>query len=468
MTTTQSPNLQLPSRPTRSARSAGGSTLIHLLLVAILGVQAWTLLDGRRPSESNETGSTSASAAAERALAIKLEDRNLPGAAVAAWRRVLSMSDLAASDEAAIHYRMGKLEQQARRYEEAVGEFYRADSLLGASGGDLTHQITMRVRECLQKLGQYSDLSREMAERAAMSDDDTSLRGRQVVAQIGEEKITVAAFDRMLTEQIEQAIAAQVGISDDEAESFRREAHARFADPQARAAQLQQMVSSRVLAAEARQRGLHDSPQFRRQLADSADRLLASRLMLDEVGRRATVTPQDVERYYLANAEQYAEPDQVKIAHILCQSRQLALDVIAEANEGVDFAELARRHSSDESTKQEGGVIAQPVIAGSTFVSGIGENAELNAAIAGTEDDTVLAEPFQSDRGWHAVKVVGRQEGQAKTLNEVRDAVERDVRSARRREVTEQYIRELFTAKGVKFYPGAFTAVDPGQGEEQP
>ena len=87
---------------------------------------------------------------------------------------------------------------------------------------------------------------------------------------------------------------------------------------------------------------------------------------------------------------------------------------------------------------------------------GVGEEESLHAAVMSGQKDKVLGEPYQSDAGWHVVKVVDRTEGKARPFSEVRDAVERDTRAARRSEVTQQYIQELFDAAGVKFYPNAF------------
>ena len=465
---TQAPNLQLPQRQAQASRSArpAGLVLVYVLLLVIVGLQAWLLFKpAAAPPAEAATSQSTTDADAERELAMKLEDRNLPVASANAWGRYLAAATLDAVEEGRIRYRVGKLLQQAERYEQAVAEFYRAEQMLGGQAGDLSQRITVHVRECMTKLGQYSDLSREMADRASTSEDDTSLQGRQVVAEIGDEKITVADFDRMLTEQVEQIIATQVGISQEQAQEIRRQAHAQFTDPQARAQQLQQFVASRVLAEEARQQGLQQSPAFKRQMSEFADRLLATRLMLDEVGRRATVTPQDVERYYRANLEAYAEPTQVRIAHILCDSEETARDVIAEANAGEAFGELAQARSLDEDSKETGGVLEQRVVEAGDYVPGVGRNPELHAAVMAGVVNSVLPKPYQSDKGWHVIKIVDREEGRQLPLDEVRDQVESDVRTERRAEVTQQFLSELFEEKGVRFYPQAFAAGGSGEDE---
>lgn len=463
------PNLRLPQRS--PSATYGGRTkmwFVYVLLFIVIGLQTWGALREGNAAKPAQAVEASEATAGERAIAMRLEERNLPDAAADAWERYLKGAALDASDEAAIRYRSGKLLQHAERYQEAIGAFYRAEQLLGEhSSGELPRQITLRVRECLQKLGQYADLTREMAERADVSGDDTSLAGRQVVAEVEGDKITVADFDRMMTQRVEQMIAMQVGISDDEADAIRRQAHARFQDPQAKTEQLQQLVASRVLADESRKRGLQESEKFRRQLADFADRLLATNLMLEEVGRRATVTPQDVERYFAANRENYGEPTTVSIAHIVCATETEARDALAEAFGDIAFGDCAKRRSLDKATSGKDGVIPEHVSQEGDYVPGIGKNAELHAAIMNAPIDTILVNPYESDAGWHVVKVIDRTERVQKRFEDVRQAVEREVRAARRAEVTHQYIRELFEARGVKFYPGAFTQSggDDGAGD---
>jgi len=458
MATNGPPDLQLPQRSTSSRSGGGGPKIgpVYFLLVLVLGIQAWIAFVDHAEPTVNPARENPAEAASERTLAMMLEDRNLPAAAVDAWERYITQAGPSGPEEGKIRYRIAKLKQNAERFEQALGEYYRAEQLLGDEAGDLSQKIAVRVRECLMKLGQYADLSREMSARAGGSPDSKSLEGRQVVAQIGEEKLTVADFDRMLTQQIEQLIAMQVGISDADADAIRRQAHARFADPKAEADQLQQFVASRVLAAEARKRGLGKTEAFRRQVADSMDRLLATNLMLDEVSRRATVTPQDVDRYYKANMSSYAEPARVSIAHILCDSEETARATIVRANDGDPFDELAREDSLDKTTASDGGVIPQEVVEGVPTIPQIGRMKDLYTAIMAAPAGTVLATPYKSERGWHVVKVIKRTEQRVKPFEEVHDAVERDVRSARRSEVSQQFLEELFKANSVRLYPTAF------------
>ena len=464
MTQDQTPQFNLPQRPAGKARGSAAGTLACVLLIVVVGLQIYGLTRsgeaeriatvepvGRIPSDDLQ------------AAAMKLEDRNLALAGADVWYQYMTNTALEPLDQAKVLYRIAKLQFQSAQYEYAVANLYLAERLAGDRDDQLSHQIAMLVRESLQSMGRYSELSREMAARAAPeSDTDSTLGGRQVVAQIGDEKITVADFERMLQAELDASLDAQAGISPEQADEFRRQTARQFADPQAKTQLLQQMVAGRVLAAEARQTRLDQSVDYRRRLLAFADHQLASMLMSAEIGRRAVVTPEDTQRFYKAEKDRYAEPAKITLAHILCASEDQAKEVLAKAQANEDFTELATQFSTDERTKSDGGRIAQSVTKDAPTIPGIGHHPDLQSALWAVAPGSVLNEVYQSGAGWHVVKVLDRTERVEKSYDQVKDRVERDARAARQQEVTQQYLRELFDRHEVKLYPEAFL-MTPGK-----
>ncbi|MCP4593252.1 MAG: hypothetical protein GY842_21145 [bacterium] len=468
MTEPSAPQFNRPQRPTPASGGSGAARLACVLLVVVLVLQAYALF--RAPVTAVVDSATQESRESVddlRAIAMKLEDRNLPAAAAAAWKRHLASSSLGAMDRAKILYRVGKLEYQSEQYQQAVASLYLAERLVGDGDADLTHKITMQVRECLQKMGRYSELTREMAARAEPHPDaDSGLADRQVVAQIGAERITIVDFERMLQAQVDAAVAARAGLSPEQAGEFRKQTLKQLADPQARAQFLHQMVASRVLASEAKSAKLNESADYRQRLMAFADDLLASTLMTEELGKRATVTPEDAERFFQANSERYAEPARAMLAHILLESEGDAREMLARAQGEEDFAGLAGEFSHDQRTKAQGGRIHQPAMREHPEIPGIGQNAELQGAIWAVEPGTVLGEVYESAEGWHVVKVLERTERVEKTYDQVADRVQQEARAARRQEVTRQYLEELFEQHEVKLYPEAFLPESKVRGSE--
>jgi len=454
------PRLELPQRvvaerPASRARFMLMAVGVLVLFGVVIALQL------RHPPGPVQVGSAAKgwSAEEQKALAMRLEDRNLHAAAAAAWSQYLKMADPEPAAAAAIHYRIGKLHQSAEQYESAIAAFYQAEAMLGPTKNELGHEINVRVRDCFIKLGQYDDLGRDLLERTAPSaDKPASLAGQQIVAEIGPEKITVADFDRLMQQEIDLAIKGLPGLSTEQIDQVRKHLLEQVRSPQARARKLQELVAIKVLARKARAEAMDKTPEFRKRLAEVSDMLLADRLLTDEISKRATTTIDDCKRYYEANKALYVQPASAVIAHIVCRTSDEAADLIRKATTGATFEDLAREHSLDPTTKSKGGRIDTPVPASGAFVPGIGENAELHAAIFKANPGTVLDKPYKGDGGYHVVKVVERRSSRQLTLDEASERVRADTQRARTQEVAEQYIQSLFEQAKVKLYPEAFTA----------
>jgi peptidyl-prolyl cis-trans isomerase C len=439
--------------------------LALILLIAVLQIIALVTMPRQNPVVWTPGGDL-LSAEDHKALALQLEDKNLPEAAAEAWAAYFREADLTGTEAAKVLLQIGKLKQDSGDYEGAIHEYYLAERLIGPADEDLARTVAMRVRECFRKLGQYSELSREVAERASDATEATTLSGQQVVAEVAGDKITVADFERLAQQQLELSIQSQWGLTPGEADAIRQRAHDRLSDPAERVRHLQQMLITRVLAEEARKQGLQESTGFRERMMSIADSTLAATLIGSEIEKRGTITPKDVERYYEANRDRYVEPAQTQIARIVCPDQQTAADLITRAQDGESFEELAGENSLDPQTRDSGGLVERPVRRDGDLVPGVGRNAELHASIWAAEPGDVLPEPVETSQDWLVIQVVERTEAVQRTLDEVRDRVEYDTQLARQQEVTEQYIQQLFEASGVRMYPQAFS-MQGGQTDDE-
>jgi hypothetical protein len=466
-----SPNLQVPQAAGKSGRGGGLSGTAFVLLLIVLVVQILSFfVSPKGEVRSRWTGHDEPLGVEQiRKAALELEDKNIPREAAAMWEKYLQHASLTAVEAGNVRYLIGKNLQNAGAFPDAFAQFVQAEMLVGQSNPELLQQISLARIDCLRRMGRYAELARELNRRATGGQTGEGLAGQQVVAEVGGQKLTVADFDRMLANAIELAVQSRLGISQEEAEALRRRAHEQFTEPQARAQQLQRLIAQQVLADEARQRGLHEQPAFRERLTAVADGILSDALLHEEIGKRATVTDADVHRYYEANKERYREPAGSFIAHILYKDEAAAGDALDRITGGESFEKIARAESQDAATRDQMGIIADPVLEGGEFVPRIGPHAELHKAIRAAEPNTVLPEPYPSGAGWHVVKVVSHRPKQDRPFEQVADAVRRDVSAARQRETTEQYLKELFAKHNVKLYPEVFGAAAPaGNDSPQP
>ena len=135
------------------------------------------------------------------------------------------------------------------------------------------------------------------------------------------------------------------------------------------------------------------------------------------------VPPEDVERYYQDNNEQYSTPEQVRAGHILfstengddAEVRTRAEAVLAEAKaDGADFAALAREHSDDEESAALGGDL--------DFFSR-GRMVPAFEETAFSMEPGTISDLVQTEFGFHIIHVVERREASTRPLDGVREQI---------------------------------------------
>ena len=135
-------------------------------------------------------------------------------------------------------------------------------------------------------------------------------------------------------------------------------------------------------------------------------------LLVDEseIFDSLTVTDDEVRQYYDTNISQYQTPGQVRANHILLRVDdedteeevvERAADLATQARGGADFAELAREHSDDEGTAENGGDLG---------LFGRGRMVPEFEAAAFEMNEGDISHPVKSAFGYHVIQVTEKQE----------------------------------------------------------
>ena len=198
-------------------------------------------------------------------------------------------------------------------------------------------------------------------------------------------------------------------------------------------------------------------------------------LLIDESALRDSVTPRDdaIQQYYDINISQYSAPGQVRASHILLRIEgkeeadveARAAELVAEARNGADFAELARQHSEDEATSENGGDLG---------LFGRGRMVPEFEAVAFDLDVDAISDPVKSPFGFHVIKATEKQEETTQPLEAVRESIADTLKQegalARSRALAQAIAAEVSTpedleraasARGLKVQESAFAA--PGE-----
>lgn len=132
------------------------------------------------------------------------------------------------------------------------------------------------------------------------------------------------------------------------------------------------------------------------------------------MGSKITVTDEEIKKYFEANTDSFATPEQVKVSHILVDSEEKASQVKQQLAAGKDFAELAKEYSTDTASKDLGGDLG--MVSKGEMVEGF-EKAAF-ALEAGQ-----ISEPVKTEFGYHIIKVSEKNAAQSGTLEENKDEI---------------------------------------------
>lgn len=144
------------------------------------------------------------------------------------------------------------------------------------------------------------------------------------------------------------------------------------------------------------------------------------------------VTDEAIQAAYDAKYNDFAGEDEFDASHILVETEEQANDLKAQLDDGADFAELARAHSTGPSGPN-GGALGW---------FGKGQMVpEFETAVVALEKGQV-SDPVQTQFGWHVVKLNDKRKTEAPALDAVREelaqTVQQDAIQARIDELTQQ------------------------------
>ncbi|RHW41949.1 hypothetical protein D1B31_04695 [Neobacillus notoginsengisoli] len=124
----------------------------------------------------------------------------------------------------------------------------------------------------------------------------------------------------------------------------------------------------------------------------------------------AKVSDKQIQDYYEQNKDLYTK---VRTSHILVDQESTAKEIKNELKKGTDFAELAKKQSTDKVSAAEGGDLG--------YLSGRSQELDptfLAAAMKLKKGE--VSEPVKTVFGYHIIKVTDREET---PLNEVKDQI---------------------------------------------
>ncbi len=175
---------------------------------------------------------------------------------------------------------------------------------------------------------------------------------------------------------------------------------------------------------------------------------------------KVQIHEEDIDDYYKNNIGKYRVEEQFKASHILfripasnnssneesdkedenkTKAKEKANDILLKIQAGEDFAELAKVNSDDSGTKNRGGDLG-------TFPKGAMVQ-EFEKALMKLKPGEV-SQPVLSPFGYHLIKLGERIESRVKTLDEVKESIEKDLKARKARQRARRILK--YISKGLE------------------
>jgi peptidyl-prolyl cis-trans isomerase SurA len=191
--------------------------------------------------------------------------------------------------------------------------------------------------------------------------------------------------------------------------------------------------------------------------ANIRNQIVTQQVMRDQVGRKIQPTPGELQRYFEAHKQEYAQPESVKLGEIListgsnpddqqklAEAKAKADDIEAKLKAGGDFTQLART-SSEGTTSASGGELG-------TYKKGqLGEPFESKTFGLKTGEVT---EPIRTKQGYVILKVLDHIQGGVPQFKEVENEVEQNYFEAKAAPAMRQYLAQMRDEAAIYIKPG--------------
>ena len=268
---------------------------------------------------------------------------------------------------------------------------------------------------------------------ACGTDDDTAVPS-DAVAVVGNEKISKAEFDQLMDQAREsykgqkrefpkagteeyQALRGQAmqflvqrAQFEQKAEDFDIEVTDEDVDK--RLAQLKKQYfkdDEKKYQDQLKQQGLDED-----QVKEDIRAQLIQEKIYAEVTKGAKVSDNEVEATYKKNKSQYVQPATRNVRHILVKKKQLADQLYGQLQNGGNFAALAKQHSQDPSSKNQGGKLT----------ISRGQTVPPFDRAAFSLVNNAISQPVKTQYGWHIIQPLGPvKKSKTTPLAQVKEAI---------------------------------------------
>lgn len=207
-----------------------------------------------------------------------------------------------------------------------------------------------------------------------------------------------------------------------------------YNNPEGRGIILEQLIGNKLLLLDAKRNLIEAEPAFKEQLAKLKDNLLAS-YAAEKVISTVSVSDKEARDYYEENKERFDQGETVNASHILVDSEEKALELLAKIKSGdVSFEDCAKENSSCPSGQQ----------GGSLGDFGRGQMVpEFDTAAFSMDEGEITETPVKTQFGYHLIKLNKKNPATTPAFEEIASEIKQGLLGEKRQKAYESKINQL-------------------------
>jgi len=221
---------------------------------------------------------------------------------------------------------------------------------------------------------------------------------------------------------------------------------------------LDEMLKDRLILQEAKARGLNDNPEILEQAENYLNQLMVEKLTEKKVDEQIEITEEDLKKYYDEHKEDYVEAEQVKMACISVDKKELAEKAFKQiTEEGKDILEVAKVLSDDRRLIGPGDNARNPGIV--EFSRNVPEpwqpfaEAAFDKLEVGEMYPEILEVDVEDTKYYLIFRKEEYQPQRQKEFDEVSKRVKRKVENQKKKERIQEWVAKIRAEANLKEYP---------------
>ena len=206
-----------------------------------------------------------------------------------------------------------------------------------------------------------------------------------------------------------------------------------YRSPQGRAAVLEELINQKLMLLDAVRNLYEREPEFKEQLARVKNELLVN-YAVNKAVSSVRVTDEEAKKFFDEHPEQFAGEETVSASHILVDSEDKALELLAKIRAGeITFEDAAAENSSCPSGRN----------GGSLGEFGHGQMVPEFDEACFTMEVGAISEPVQTQFGYHIIRLDGKKAAEPMHFGDVREGITRQLTMEKQRAAYQSKLNQL-------------------------